>query len=146
MHRGFGWFEGVWSMSNSIKPTSDTKASVSIGSRSDETRALADKIKLAKKDAGLMVENKSESHLTGHARAVRLGTEFIAAILVGFGIGYFADLIFGTAPWLMLVMVLVGFAAGVLNVVRSASEMNASAIITPDMDLGPEDDDVDPVK
>ncbi len=43
-------------------------------------------------------------------------------------------------------MVLVGFAAGVLNVVRSASEMNAAVVITPDMDLGPEDDDVDAVE
>lgn len=133
-------------MSNSTKQTSDKGASVSIGSRSDETRALADKIKSAKKGAGITGEKKSESHLTGHARAVRLGTEFIAAILVGFGIGYFADLIFGSSPWIMLVMVLVGFAAGVLNVVRSANEMNALAVITPDMDLGPEDEDVDPVK
>jgi len=133
-------------MSNSTKQTSDKRASVSTGSRSDETRALADKIKSAKMGAGITDEKKSESHLTGHARAVRLGTEFIAAILVGFGIGYFADLIFGSSPWIMLVMVLVGFAAGVLNVVRSANEMNALAIITPDMDLGPEDDeDVDPI-
>lgn len=142
MHRGFGWFKGGWSMSNSTKSTSDKKASTSIGSRSEDTRALAEKINLAKKDAGIGNEKKSESHLTGHARAVRLGTEFIAAILVGFGIGYFADLIFGSSPWIMLVMVLVGFAAGVLNVVRSANEMNAAVVITPDMDLGPEDDDV----
>lgn len=130
-------------MPSSNNQTSDKKASGSTGTRSEETRALAEKIHSAKKDAGLMVEKKSGIHLTGHARAARLGTEFIAAILVGAGIGYFADVMFGTAPWLMLVMVLVGFAAGVLNVVRSANEMNAEAVITPDMDLGPENDDVD---
>lgn len=133
-------------MSNSKNQTTGRQTPSSIGSRSEDTRALAEKINSAKKDAGIFDQKKSESHLTGHARAVRLGTEFIAAILVGFGIGYFADLIFGTSPWIMLVMVLVGFAAGVLNVVRSANEMNAAAIITPDMDLGPEDDDVDAVE
>ena len=55
---------------------------------------------------------------------MRLGSEFIAAILVGAGIGYLLDLWLGTSPWLMLVMLMVGFAAGVLNMVRSTAEMN----------------------
>jgi ATP synthase protein I len=83
-------------------------------------------------------KTKPKEHLSGHAKASRLGTEFIAAILVGGFIGYFADMAMGTTPWFLLVMVLVGFVAGVLNVVRAAARMNAEAIITPDMDLGPE--------
>jgi len=119
------------------------KTSDPVGSRSEETRALADKIKSAKKAAGVLKEKKPDDQLTGHARAARLGTEFIAAILVGAGIGYFVDQGLGTTPWFMIVMLLVGFAAGVLNVVRSANEMSKGVIITPDMDLEPEDDDVD---
>jgi len=47
--------------------------------------------------------------------------------LVGAGIVYLVDLWLKTGPWLMLVMFMVGFAAGVLNVVRSAAEMNRAA-------------------
>jgi len=62
--------------------------------------------------------------MSGWNRGMRLGSEFVAAILVGAGIGYLLDLWLHTSPWLMLVMLMVGFAAGVLNVVRSANEMN----------------------
>jgi len=65
--------------------------------------------------------------MSGWNRGMRLGSEFIAAILVGAGIGYLLDLWLHTSPWLMLVMLMVGFAAGVLNVVRSANEMNKAA-------------------
>ncbi len=79
--------------------------------------------------------------LTGMGRAMRLGTEFIAAILVGTAIGYFLDRWLATGPWLMLVMLLVGFAAGVLNVVRSAGDMNRANPAPKDADLGPDEDD-----
>ncbi len=67
------------------------------------------------------------NNMSGWNRGMRLGTEFIAAVLVGAGIGYLLDLWLKTGPWLMLVMLLVGFAAGVLNVVRSAEQMNRAA-------------------
>ena len=75
-------------------------------------------------DAEISAANRNFS---GWNRGMRLGSEFIAAILVGAGIGYLLDLWLKTGPWLMLVMLLVGFAAGVLNVVRSAAEMNRAA-------------------
>ncbi|MBL8596505.1 MAG: AtpZ/AtpI family protein [Devosia sp.] len=81
--------------------------------------------------------------MTGMGRAMRLGTEFIAAILVGAGAGYLLDRWLNTAPWLMLVMLLIGFAAGVLNVVRAAESMNRAAPPPPGSDLGPGSDDED---
>lgn len=80
-------------------------------------------------------------HGAGLGRAARLGTEFIAAILVGAGIGYVGDVALGTGPWLMLVMLLVGFASGILNIVRATAEMDAENPAPLDADLGPEDDD-----
>jgi ATP synthase protein I len=65
--------------------------------------------------------------MTGWSRGFRLASEFVAAILVGAGIGWLLDLWLHTTPWLLLVLLLIGFAAGVLNVVRSASEMNKAA-------------------
>ena len=57
---------------------------------------------------------------SGYANALRLSSEFIAGILVGAGIGYLIDRLAGTAPWGMIVFLLLGFVAGVLNVLRSA--------------------------
>lgn len=74
-------------------------------------------------------------------RGIRLGTEFIAAILVGVGAGYLLDQWLKTTPWIMLVMLLVGFAAGVLNVTRAAAEMNRAAPPPPTSAPIPDDDD-----
>lgn len=130
-------------MPNSENQTKTGKSSQPVSYKTEQSRQLHEKISQARKGMGLEVQKKQASHLTGHARAVRFGSEFIAAIIVGTGIGYFADLFFGTTPWIMLVMVLVGFAAGVMNVVRSAAEMNASVEITPDMKLEPDVDEDD---
>jgi ATP synthase protein I len=54
------------------------------------------------------------------ARGFRLSTEFVAGILVGAAIGWLIDRFAGTSPWGMIVFLLLGFAAGVLNVVRAA--------------------------
>ena len=81
--------------------------------------------------------------MTGMGRGLRLGTEFIAAILVGAVAGYLLDRWLNTAPWIMLVMLLIGFAAGVLNVVRSAAELNRASPPPPGSDLGPGSDDED---
>jgi len=62
---------------------------------------------------------------------MRIGTEFIAAILVGTGIGYLIDLGLGTSPWGLLIMFLVGFAAGILNVTRVVAQMNAASSPSP---------------
>ncbi|HUH76921.1 MAG TPA: AtpZ/AtpI family protein, partial [Devosia sp.] len=71
------------------------------------------------------------------------GTEFIAAILVGAIIGYLIDLGLGTSPWGLLIMLLVGFAAGILNVTRVVAQMNAASPAPPGSDLGPGEDGED---
>lgn len=79
---------------------------------------------------------------SGWGRAARLGSEFIAAILVGAALGYGLDLWLGSGPWLMLVFLMVGFAAGILNVVRAAADMNAANPAPEGADLsGPDEDD-----
>jgi ATP synthase protein I len=54
------------------------------------------------------------------ARGFRLSAEFVAGILVGAAIGWFMDRWLGTSPWGMIVLLLLGFAAGVLNLMRAA--------------------------
>lgn len=110
------------------------------------TEDLAARIARAQGERKVRAEQAQASatkDMTGMSRGLRLGSEFIAAILVGAGIGYLLDLWLGTSPWIMLVMLLIGFAAGVLNVTRSAAEMNRAAPPPPGSDLGPGDDEDD---
>ncbi len=52
----------------------------------------------------------------------RIAVDLVAAVIVGFGIGYFLDWLLGTSPWLLLLFIPLGVAAGILNVIRSATE------------------------
>jgi ATP synthase protein I len=65
-------------------------------------------------------EVRAEASRKGYAQAMKLSSEFIAAIIVGAVLGYLFDRFVGTAPWGMIILLLLGFCAGVLNVLRSA--------------------------
>ena len=65
-------------------------------------------------------EARAEVSRKGYAQAMKLSSEFIAAIVVGAVLGYLLDRFVGTAPWGLIVLLLLGFCAGVLNVLRSA--------------------------
>ena len=54
------------------------------------------------------------------ARALRLSSEFIAGILLGIFIGWLVDYFTGWSPWGLIVFLMLGFAAGTLNAMRSA--------------------------
>lgn len=113
---------------------------------SGATGDLASRIAAAQRNRELTAEPpgaQASRDMSGLSRALRIGSEFVAAILVGAGIGYLLDLWLGTQPWIMLVMLLVGFAAGILNVTRSVAEMNRAAPPPPGSDLGSAADDDD---
>jgi ATP synthase protein I len=65
-----------------------------------------------------------QSRNSGIGAALRMSTDFVAAVLVGAGLGFGLDWIFGTRPWGMIVFLLLGFCAGVLNVMRSAGKIS----------------------
>lgn len=52
--------------------------------------------------------------------ALRVGVELVSALAIGLAIGWLLDAWLGTRPWLMLVFILLGGAAGILNVYRLA--------------------------
>ncbi len=54
------------------------------------------------------------------ARGLRLSSELVAGVLVGAVIGYMLDRWLGLSPWGFIVFVLLGFAAGILNLMRAA--------------------------
>jgi len=52
------------------------------------------------------------------ARLSTIGISLVAATAIGLLIGYGLDRLLGTAPWLTMVFVLFGIAAGFLNLFR----------------------------
>ncbi len=55
-----------------------------------------------------------------------LGLEMGVATLVGYGIGWWLDSKFGTEPYLTIIMLLFGIAAGFLSLIKAAKEINRS--------------------
>lgn len=54
------------------------------------------------------------------AMGFRLSSELIAGVCLGALLGWGFDRLLSTSPFGLIVFVLVGFSAGVLNVIRSA--------------------------
>jgi ATP synthase protein I len=65
---------------------------------------------------------------SGYARGFRLSSELVGGVVLGAGLGWLVDRGFGIAPWGLIVFVLLGFAAGVLNVMRSAGVVASRGI------------------
>jgi ATP synthase protein I len=65
-------------------------------------------------------EARGRGNPTNLARALRLSSEFIAGILLGGFIGWLLDYFLGWSPWGLIVFLLIGFAAGTMNAMRSA--------------------------
>ena len=57
---------------------------------------------------------------SGFARGFRLSTEFVGGVLIGALVGWLLDRWLHISPWGLIVFLLLGFAAGVLNVMRAA--------------------------
>lgn len=81
---------------------------------------------------GLGADQDGEGRSSPQARAsamavgLRLSSELVAGVLVGAVIGWGFDHLLSTSPWGLIVFLLLGFAAGVINVVRSSGAGRAS--------------------
>ena len=54
------------------------------------------------------------------AVGLRLSSELVAGVVVGTVLGWGLDRLLSTSPWGLIVFMLLGFVAGVINVMRSA--------------------------
>ena len=62
-----------------------------------------------------------------YGQAMKIAVELVVGIVVGGLIGRLLDWQFGTSLWLLVLFLLLGFAAGVTSVIRSARRMQAEA-------------------
>ena len=92
----------------------------------DLDQRLADMNKRLGRDVPKVERSASASDRNGFGNAFKLSSEFISAILVGAILGYGIDWLVGTTPWAMILFLLLGFVAGVLNVLRASGELSGS--------------------
>jgi ATP synthase protein I len=66
---------------------------------------------------------RMDEHYSQAQLAWRMVIELVAGLGIGFGIGYGLDLLLGTLPIFMVLFILLGLAAGVKTMMRSAQEV-----------------------
>jgi len=81
------------------------------------------RLKIAKSKIKKKVQSDSEKRGSFMGNAFKLGTELVAAVAVGTIIGFILDSWFDTKPWLIIIFFFLGAAAGMLNVIRTANQM-----------------------
>ena len=101
--------------------------------------------KLAKVDdrRGPPPPEEPEGRSKAMGQALRLSTEMVAGVAIGGFIGWALDRLFGTAPFLMVVFLILGAAAGIMNVVRTAKSMQGEPLPGQHLRDATDDDDDD---
>ncbi len=83
-----------------------------------KTRLQIAKDKLSKKNQETQNQNSSSI-----GAAFKLSTELVSAVAVGTIIGFILDKTFGTKPWLIIIFFFIGVIAGIINVIKTAKNM-----------------------
>ena len=81
------------------------------------------RLKIAKSRIKKQVQSDREKKGSFMGSAFKLGSELVAAVVVGTIIGFILDSWFDTKPWLIIIFFFLGTAAGMLNVMRTANRM-----------------------
>ena len=92
---------------------------------------LGNRISKARRAAGLERSEETDADQSagaGLGAAWRISIEIVVAVVVSTAIGYGLDRVFETKPWIMLVMLFLGAAAGINNAVRTAMRMDREAM------------------
>jgi ATP synthase protein I len=98
------------------------QAEPELGDFSNRLKDLSDRI-AAETSERAAAETPSNAYqaASGYSKGYRLASEFVAGVLVGGLLGYGLDWLFGTLPLFLIVLLLFGFAAGILNMSRAAN-------------------------
>jgi ATP synthase protein I len=105
---------------NGERTSSDEAAlSARLGSLNQRLSEIRDNRKVETDQSGTENGN-SAARASAMARGFQLSSELIAGVVVGAALGWGFDKLLSTSPFGLIVFFLLGFVAGVVNVVRSA--------------------------
>ena len=104
--------------------------------RISELEGRLGKVRSDRRERGEDTDADADRRRSGMALGLRLAADLVASVLVGSAIGWGLDKVLGSQPWLFLLFFLLGFAAGVLNVVRGYERVQRELASGPDNDLG----------
>ena len=105
---------------NRDQSSSDEAAlSARLGSLDNRLSEIRDTRKIRTDQPGTESGDRA-ARASGMALGFRLSTELVAGVVVGALIGWGFDRLLSTSPWGLIVFFLLGFVAGVINVMRSA--------------------------
>jgi ATP synthase protein I len=109
---------------NTPKSTTDTE----LGDFSKRLDDLSNRIAAEKseKAAAEKPSNRFQG-VQSYSKGYRLASEFVAGVLVGGLIGYGLDYLFGTLPLFLIILLLFGFGAGIVNMSRAANRSEPTA-------------------
>jgi ATP synthase protein I len=92
--------------------------------RASELGARLDQVKARR---GPSPDEAERARGAAFGQATKIAVELIVGIAVGGFIGRVLDGLLGTGPWLLILFLILGFAAGLSNVIRTARRMQAEA-------------------
>ena len=84
---------------------------------------ISTRLEIAKKNIKDVQKDSKSSNAASFSKALKISTELVAAVVVGTTIGFLLDSWFDTKPVLIICFFIMGVAAGILNVFRSAKKM-----------------------
>lgn len=116
-------------MAKPRKPeTPEREADPKLGDLSNRLKDLSDRIAAEKSEqvAASQPSNRYQG-AADYSKGYRLASEFVAGVLVGGLIGYGLDYLTGTLPLFLIVFLLLGFGAGILNMSRAANRSQPTA-------------------
>lgn len=73
-------------------------------------------------------ERQHHDHHSAAGAAWRMVIELVVGLGMGFGIGFGLDRLFGTIPIFLILFTLLGFAAGVRTMMRTAAEIQKANV------------------
>ncbi|WP_291862396.1 AtpZ/AtpI family protein [Bradyrhizobium sp.] len=96
--------------------------SARLGSLDHRLSEIRDSRKIGTDSSG-NEQDKAQAKASAMATGLRLSSELVAGVLVGAALGWGFDRLLSTSPWGLIVFLLLGFTAGVMNVMRTAGVM-----------------------
>jgi len=116
--------EGTNGERNGSRDKSSEEAALSarLGSLDHRLSEIRDSRKIGTGQSG-NEQDAAQAKASAMAMGLRLSSELVAGVLVGAGLGWGFDRLLSTSPWGLIVFLLLGFTAGVINVMRTAGVM-----------------------